>query len=130
MAAKTSTPRKAAGRRTAGGKNDTAAQAHGVDLSTFDREELLQLQKDVDQALRTFEKRKREEALIEMEAVARKHGLSLKDVTQNGSGRAQAAPKYRHPENPALTWSGRGRQPTWYKEALEAGTEPEQLLIA
>lgn len=130
MATKTSQTRKSAGKRSARKRAEAREQAHGVDLSTLDRDELLQLQKDVDQALRTFEKRKREEALIEMEAVARKHGLSLKDVTQNGSGRPPAAPKYRHPENPALTWSGRGRQPTWYKEAIEAGTEPEHLLIA
>jgi hypothetical protein len=32
-----------------------------------------------------------------------------------------ARPKYRHPESPELTWSGRGRRPVWIRAALEAG---------
>ena len=35
--------------------------------------------------------------------------------------RTSAQPKYRHAENPDLTWSGRGRRPLWLRDALEAG---------
>ncbi|MBM9595997.1 H-NS histone family protein [Roseitranquillus sediminis] len=42
---------------------------------------------------------------------AQKHGIPLKDVVQGGQMRSAQIPKYRHPENPSLTWSGRGRQP-------------------
>ncbi|WP_354540899.1 H-NS histone family protein [Roseovarius sp. MBR-6] len=38
-----------------------------------------------------------------------------------------AAAKYRHPENPALTWSGRGRKPQWFVEALDAGNTASDL---
>ncbi|MDZ4066259.1 MAG: H-NS histone family protein, partial [Tabrizicola sp.] len=38
--------------------------------------------------------------------------------------------KYRHPENAALTWSGRGRKPNWFIDALVDGTEPEDLAIS
>lgn len=34
---------------------------------------------------------------------------------------ASPSAKYRHPENPDLTWSGRGRRPAWIREAVEAG---------
>lgn len=34
---------------------------------------------------------------------------------------APSKPKYRHPENLDLTWSGRGRRPAWIRDALEAG---------
>ncbi|MBO9468145.1 H-NS histone family protein [Tropicibacter sp. R15_0] len=44
-------------------------------------------------------------------------------------GKVPVAPKYRHPENPALTWSGRGRKPKWFVEALEQGKTPEDLAI-
>ncbi|KMK85845.1 MULTISPECIES: H-NS histone family protein [Pectobacterium] len=40
------------------------------------------------------------------------------------------APKYAHPDNPSLTWSGRGKQPNWFKEALAAGKTQEQLLLS
>ena len=38
--------------------------------------------------------------------------------------------KYRNPEDPAQTWSGRGQKPSWIKEALGAGVPLEDLLIA
>jgi DNA-binding protein H-NS len=45
--------------------------------------------------------------------------------TETKSSRAPAAAKYRHPENPALTWSGRWRKPQWFVEALAAGKNSE-----
>jgi len=38
-------------------------------------------------------------------------------------------PKYRHPENPEMTWTGRGRQPDWMKDALENGQSKDDFLI-
>jgi DNA-binding protein H-NS len=65
-----------------------------------------------------------------MQKVAGKHGLALKNVIQGGTKRNVQVPKYKHPENPALTWSGHGRQPDWFKEAIEAGHRRDELLIA
>ena len=44
--------------------------------------------------------------------------------------RAAAEPKFRHPTDPNLTWSGRGRRPRWLTEALEAGRDLDDLKIA
>jgi len=43
--------------------------------------------------------------------------------------RAPAAAKYRHPENPSLTWSGRAGKLQWFVEALKAGKTAEDLAI-
>jgi DNA-binding protein H-NS len=43
--------------------------------------------------------------------------------------RAPAVAKYRHPENAALTWSGLGRKPQWFVEALAAGKSADDLAI-
>ncbi|WP_392337429.1 H-NS family nucleoid-associated regulatory protein [Loktanella salsilacus] len=43
---------------------------------------------------------------------------------------AVSPPKYCHPENPEQTWTGRGRQPDWMKDALENGQSKEEFLIA
>ena len=58
-------------------------------------------------------------------------GYSLAELvgTETKSSRAPAAAKYRHPENPALTWSGRGRKPQWFVEQLEAGKTAEDMAI-
>lgn len=45
------------------------------------------------------------------------------------SPRGKAVQKYRNPDNPAETWSGRGRPPKWAQAALDQGQTLEDLLI-
>jgi len=40
-----------------------------------------------------------------------------------------APAKYRHPENPALTWSGRGHKPQCFVDALQAGKAAGDMAI-
>jgi DNA-binding protein H-NS len=89
------------------------------------------MQKDVAKAISTYEDRQKAEARAKVEALARDLGYSLAELvgTETKSSRAPAAAKYRHPENPALTWSGRGRKPQWFVEALEAGKTASELVI-
>jgi DNA-binding protein H-NS len=105
-----------------------------MDLSAMSLDELKTLQKDVEKAITTFEERKRVEALAAVEATAKQMGFSLAELT-GGKSKGKAAtgasvPKYVHPENPAVTWTGRGRQPGWIKEALKAGKSLDDFLIA
>ena len=37
--------------------------------------------------------------------------------------------KFRNPDNPTKTWSGRGRQPRWVTEQLRLGKRMEELKI-
>jgi DNA-binding protein H-NS len=37
--------------------------------------------------------------------------------------------KYRNPESPSETWSGRGKQPRWLVAALKAGHLPDEFRI-
>jgi DNA-binding protein H-NS len=38
-------------------------------------------------------------------------------------------PKYRNPENPSQSWSGRGRTPLWIKRLRMAGKSNEELRV-
>ena len=38
-------------------------------------------------------------------------------------------PKYRNPERPSETWSGRGKQPRWVGAHLRSGMKVDDLLI-
>lgn len=103
-----------------------------IDLSKLDLDELKQLQKDVEKAVKNFEARRKQEALAAAEATAREMGFSLSELmgdAPKGKGAANP-PKYRHPENQEVTWTGRGRQPAWIKEGLEAGKSLDDFLIA
>ena len=39
------------------------------------------------------------------------------------------APKYRNPDDAEQTWSGRGKRPRWFNEALAAGKKESDLLV-
>jgi DNA-binding protein H-NS len=101
------------------------------DLEALSLNELKKMQKDIAKAISTFEDRRKAEARAKVEAFARDLGYSLAELVgaDTKTSRAPAAAKYRHPENPALTWSGRGRKPQWFAEALSAGKTAEDMAI-
>jgi DNA-binding protein H-NS len=101
------------------------------DLEALSLTELKKMQKVVAKAISTFEDRQKAEARAKVEALARDLGYSLAELvgTETKSSRAPAAAKYRHPENAALTWSGRGRKPQWFVEALRAGKTAGDLAM-
>ncbi len=101
------------------------------DLEALSLGELKKMQNDVAKAISTFEDRQKAEARAKVEAFARDLGYSLAELVGNETKitRAPAAAKYRHPENPALTWSGRGRKPQWFVDALAAGKSKDDLAI-
>lgn len=104
-----------------------------IDLNTMELDELKKLQKDVTKAIENFEERKRLEALAAVEAKAHEMGFSLAELTgaatKKKAGKPTGIPKYVHPENPAKTWTGKGRQPAWIKDALDAGRSLDEFLI-
>ena len=105
-----------------------------IDLSKMSRDELLSLQNDVEQALEDWAVRQREEARQAAEDAVKQFGFTLADITNAKRGKAKAGKstsvaKYANPENATETWSGRGRQPGWFKAALENGKTPEELAI-
>ena len=74
-----------------------------------------------------------------IDALLNLSGLTLVEVypTLNGKktsgkkGIGSVAPKYRNPSNPSEAWSGRGRQPLWFAEAIKKrGVTAESLLIS
>lgn len=103
-----------------------------IDLSTLDLDDLRKLRKDVDKAISTFRDRQIQAAREELEALAREKGFTLTEVVSAPGRKLRkigSAAKYRHPENPKLTWSGFGRRPRWLTEALEAGKSLDDLKV-
>lgn len=103
------------------------------DLNKMSLSELKKLQKDVAKAIKTSEQRKKKEALAAADAAVKEFGFNLRDLTGNTAGdkksKTTSAPKYRHPKDPEITWTGRGRQPKWFVEALESGKSKEDMLM-
>lgn len=93
-------------------------------------DELKDIRAKATKAIDGFEARKRKEALAAVEAKAAEMGFSLSELTGASKAKgSKAAPKYCYPENPAKTWTGKGRQPNWVKDALANGASLDDLLI-
>ncbi len=102
-----------------------------INLNNYSLKELKDLQSQVVKAISSFEDRKKKAALAELEEVARSKGFTLAELTGVSvvRKRAPATAKYANPANKSDTWSGRGRKPRWFSEALAKGKKPEDLAI-
>lgn len=102
-----------------------------INLDTLSRKDLKKLGKDVEKALATLEQRERKTALEAAEKAAAEFGFSLAELAGLKKGKAVAKnpPKYRNPQNPDQTWSGRGRKPAWVNDAEAKGTDIAEFEI-
>jgi DNA-binding protein H-NS len=88
--------------------------------------DLLDHQTRIQKALAGAKDREMANAREDIATMLSKRGLSIEDLMggkragKGGKG-GKVAPKYRNPENPAETWTGRGRQPRWLVAKLGRG---------
>jgi DNA-binding protein H-NS len=86
--------------------------------------ELLAQKAAIEQQIAEAQKSERADAIARVRALMSEHGLSLADLSAKSSvpkrSGSKVAPKYRDAST-GNTWSGRGLQPKWLKEALASG---------
>lgn len=102
-----------------------------INLEKLTLPELKDLSRDVTKAITSFEERRKREAWAALEEKAREFGFSVSELagTKVTRTRAPAVPKFKNPNNTEETWSGRGRQPKWFAEALAAGLPEDKLRV-
>ena len=104
-----------------------------MELNSLSLDELKKLQKDVDRAIASFEARRIATARAELEARAKELGVTLNQVLGDDGAKKAKKPvsvKYRNPNNPEETWSGRGRKPRWLTVALTSvGAKLEDFAV-
>jgi len=109
------------------------------DLKSMTRKELERLKTNIEKALKKLSEKDKKAALAAAEKAAAAHGFSLDEITggkapaprrkaKSGPKKA-SAPKYKNPDDATQTWTGKGRQPTWFKAAIAAGKSPDDLEI-
>jgi DNA-binding protein H-NS len=109
------------------------------DLKSMNRKELEKLKSNVEKALGKLAEKDKKAALAAAVKAAAAHGFSLADITESGTApkkrkaktgpKTVSPPKYKNPSDATQTWTGKGRQPTWFKEAVMSGTSPDDMEI-
>jgi len=105
-----------------------------IALDKMTRAELEDLRVAIDKAIVDLRKKEKKDALEAAQKAAAEFGFSLDELTGKKAGRVAgktgaAEPKFMNPDNPTQTWTGKGRQPNWFKTAIDAGKTSDDLLI-
>lgn len=103
-----------------------------MDIGNLSFQQLRDLQEKVAAELKNRERVEKENLRREIIARIEASGFAVEDVMPVGQKAAvtkKAEVKYRHPEDPSLAWTGRGRKPQWLVTWLESGGTIEQLAI-
>lgn len=102
-----------------------------IDFNALSLKELKDMQSQIAKAIVSFEDRVKKKALAELHEKARELGFSLEELTGTTAPRKRtpSSAKYANPANPSDTWTGRGRKPRWFAEALAKGKRPEDMAL-
>jgi DNA-binding protein H-NS len=110
-----------------------------LNLDAMSIDEVWQLHEEIGQVLSvrlTSEKRELEKRLARLrrEGEIRQSELAdeqpLKGAARERRKYPRVVPKYRNPDEPSETWSGRGKQPRWLVAALKTGHTIEEFAIS
>ncbi|MEQ6202348.1 H-NS histone family protein [Sulfitobacter sp. HNIBRBA2951] len=111
-----------------------------TDLKSMNRKELERLLVDVKKALQAAAARDRRNARKAAERAAAEYGFSLNELDEGNDAKPKKAKgtkkakkpsvaKYADPSDASRTWTGKGRQPNWFRAVVAKGIDPATLEI-
>ncbi len=112
-----------------------------IDLKSMNSKELKKLLNDVKKTLQAAQVRDRREARKAAEKAAAEWGFSLNDlsddekpVKKERKNKAKAVkpkskPQFSNPADVGQTWTGKGRQPNWFRAEVAKGISPDDMRI-
>lgn len=104
-----------------------------IDLSSLDIEALKKLIGDAQKEIERKEKSRIRDIRNRMEKLASEVDMTPEQVLsyekKTKTAGKPGVPRFRNPDNAKQTWTGRGKRPKWYMDALAKGFTPEQMEI-
>ena len=100
-------------------------------LKDMSMEALHEVIESARELMERYEKDRRKGAIREIQELAASAGL---EVTIREGGKpiksvTKGVPKYRNPYNPKETWTGKGKRPQWFLDAIAEGKSQEDLSV-
>ncbi|MDF3412877.1 H-NS histone family protein [Sulfitobacter sp. M57] len=112
-----------------------------IELKSMTRKELEKHLKDVQKALNAAKARDYREARKAAEKAAAEFGFSLDQLADDTAKprktekaktkktKVKSKPMFANPDDASQTWTGKGRQPNWFREAVANGASPDMMKI-
>jgi DNA-binding protein H-NS len=93
--------------------------------------ELSQLQVRIERLKIEKQNAERNELRERILTMVKEHGFEITDLFgKSRKGKGSVAVKYRDPQNPENTWTGRGRMPRWMAAATKGGKAKKEDFLA
>jgi DNA-binding protein H-NS len=107
-----------------------------INLKGMSRDQLRELISKAKQRENDLAKERVAKVRDKVLALIKSEKLTLDDVfpgrgrqSRRGRKLGKVKPKYRNPNDPGQTWTGRGKRPRWFAAALAGGKKEKDLLI-
>jgi DNA-binding protein H-NS len=105
-----------------------------VDIKNLNHNQLNELISKAQVRQNELRKEKVAKLREKVHALIKSEGYSFDDIFGSSKGKTRRStgsvpPKYRNPANAEQTWSGRGKRPRWFNDALKAGKKEKDLAI-
>ena len=102
-----------------------------IDLSNYSMPQLRDLQSQIAEQINARQKDEIANVQQQILALAKGVGMTVEQVMgfKGTKDKKQVAVRYQNPEDSSKQWTGRGRQPKWVKEFVEAGNSIDKLLV-
>ncbi|KJV26671.1 H-NS family nucleoid-associated regulatory protein [Luteibacter yeojuensis] len=104
-----------------------------VDIKNLNHSQLTELIAKAQSRQGELQKEKVTRLRDKINAMIKEEGLTFDDVFGQRAPKSKragttVAAKYRNPADPEQVWSGRGKRPRWFNDALKAGTSEKDML--
>ena len=103
------------------------------DYEKMSVKELRKLQQQVAEALSKAQVKRKNELLAKIQAMVEEEGFTMEELFGNNNKESTkktvGVPKFRDPNDPTRTWTGKGKRPAWLNELLAKGHKKEEFLI-
>lgn len=110
-----------------------------ADLEKMNRSALEKLKSSVEETLEKLAEQDKKAAFVAAEKAVAAYGFSLAEIARDtvtaqmqktkSGPKTVSPPKYCNPDDNDQTWTGKGRQPEWFKSAIAQGKTPDMMEI-
>ena len=103
-----------------------------IDIKTLNHNQLNELISRAKNRQDVMHKEKEGKVRDKVLALVNAEGFTIDELFGVGGKktRRKVKPKYRNPADANMTWTGRGKRPRWFNDAITAGKKEKDLLIA